>query len=87
MAVGQPMLVNSSTTLIRESYPVYAANKIRDAYAFLAQHFETGDEIFLFGYAASSGVSWRSDNLILSDSQGTPLTTTTGGVNLKRDAW
>ena len=27
----------------------HIASKIRDAYAFIAQNFEEGDEIFLFG--------------------------------------
>ena len=41
--------VHSGTTTSLLSTFFRSASKIRDAYGFLAQNFEVGDEIFLFG--------------------------------------
>ncbi|KAJ7220581.1 hypothetical protein GGX14DRAFT_354257, partial [Mycena pura] len=40
-------------TRYAQAYGVIVASKIRNAYAFLAQNYERGDEIFLFGYAGA----------------------------------
>ncbi|EMD33583.1 hypothetical protein CERSUDRAFT_125880 [Gelatoporia subvermispora B] len=38
----------------------HVANKIRDAYNFIAQNFQEGDEILLFGYTISNSISATS---------------------------
>lgn len=42
-------------------HPMYTASKIRDVYAFLAQNYEEGDEIFMFGCVDVSTISPLTD--------------------------
>ena len=48
-AVGEQSLSFQALSSHSIGAPCFAASKIRDAYVFIAQNYEVGDEICLFG--------------------------------------
>ncbi|KAF7306456.1 hypothetical protein MIND_00436800 [Mycena indigotica] len=52
------------TSPLQQAYGVIVASKIRNTYAFVAQNFEEGDEIFLFGFSRGAYTARKVAGLI-----------------------
>ena len=48
-AVGEQLLSLMPSVALSQSNSCFTASKIRDAYAFIAQNYQMGDQICLFG--------------------------------------
>ncbi|KAH9991109.1 hypothetical protein BJV77DRAFT_1068454 [Russula vinacea] len=56
--------INTTTKEVVQRLGRCVASKIRDAYSFLAQNFEVGDEIFLFGFSRGAYIARKLAELI-----------------------
>ncbi|KIM20583.1 hypothetical protein M408DRAFT_30240 [Serendipita vermifera MAFF 305830] len=53
-----------TTAKLIQAYGRVVASKIRDAYTFIAQNYESGDEIYLFGYSRGAYTARKVAGLI-----------------------
>ncbi|KAG1770295.1 hypothetical protein EV702DRAFT_1202478 [Suillus placidus] len=56
--------ISAAGTLMLKAMGTTVASKIRDAYAFLAQNFEDGDEICIFGFSRGAYTARKLSGLI-----------------------